>query len=91
MAARMPMEIRAPSKAGPAAVEAHSKRSRLPITISPFVPKSTNPFSSSRSTEDSWPECRPEYRCPRIPPGKAENGPARELASFHPKSAARNT
>ena len=40
VAARMPHEMRAPSKAGPAAVEAQQIRSRLPTTISPFVPRS---------------------------------------------------
>ena len=36
----LPQEIRAPSKAGPAAAEAQWRRSRAPTTISPFVPRS---------------------------------------------------
>jgi hypothetical protein len=41
--------MRAPSKAGPAAVEAQSSRSRLPTTISPLVPRSTSAVSVGSS------------------------------------------
>ena len=40
-AARCPLLIWAPSKAGPVGLEAASRRSRLPSTISAFVPTST--------------------------------------------------
>ena len=40
-AARWPHEICAPSKAGPVGLDAASSRSRLPSTISAFVPTST--------------------------------------------------
>ena len=40
-AARWPPRIWAPSKAGPVGLEAASSRSRLPRTISAFVPTST--------------------------------------------------
>ncbi len=39
---RMPREMRAPSKAGPAAVEAAESRPSALRTISPLVPMSTN-------------------------------------------------
>ena len=45
----MPMEMRPPSKAGPAAVEAQSRRSRLPMTISPLVPRSIRAARDSLS------------------------------------------
>ena len=44
----MPIEMRAPSNAGPAAVDAHNIRSRLPTTISPFVPKSISAATDRR-------------------------------------------
>src|SRR5439155_385647 len=46
-AARWPLEIWAPSKAGPVGDEAASSRSRLPRTISAFVPTSTSSVISS--------------------------------------------
>ncbi len=46
-AARCPHEICAPSNAGPVGLEAASRRSRLPSTISAFVPTSTMRFTSS--------------------------------------------
>ena len=41
-AARMPHRIAAPSKAGPAGAAVASSQSRLPSTISQFVPMSMN-------------------------------------------------
>ena len=46
-AARCPHEICAPSNAGPVGLEAASRRSRLPSTISAFVPTSTRRLTSS--------------------------------------------
>ena len=47
--ARMPQEMSPPSKAGPAEQAHETMKSRLPKTISPFVPRSMNRDSSSRS------------------------------------------
>ncbi len=46
-AARCPLEIWAPSKAGPVGDEAASNRSALPSTISALVPTSTSSVSAS--------------------------------------------
>ena len=48
-AARCPQLICAPSNAGPVGLEAASSRSRLPSTISAFVPMSTSRFTISWS------------------------------------------
>ncbi len=42
MTARMPMRMAPASNAGPAAVEAQTMPSRLPMAISPLVPRSTS-------------------------------------------------
>ena len=47
-AARCPQLTCAPSKAGPVGLEQASRRSRLPRTISAFVPTSTSSDTSSR-------------------------------------------
>ena len=48
-AARCPQEIWAPSNAGPVGLEAASRRSRSPNTISAFVPTSTSSVTGSWS------------------------------------------
>ena len=45
--ARIPQEMSPPSKAGPAEQAQDIKKSRLPNTISPFVPRSIKRDSSS--------------------------------------------
>ena len=45
--ARMPQEMSPPSKAGPAEQAQLIRKSRLPNTISPLVPRSMNRDSSS--------------------------------------------
>ena len=90
VAARMPMEMRAPSNAGPAAVEAHNIRSRLPTTISPFVPKSIS--AASRSLSCSLVASSPaRMSLPTKPPRQGRKRTAGLPGKLQPSSAASNT
>ena len=85
VAARIPMEMRAPSNAGPAAVEAQSIRSRLPTTSSPLVPRSisaTN-FSVSWSLVASTPA---RMSLPTKPPRHGRKWTRGFPGRFHPRS-----
>ena len=57
--ARIPLEISPPSKAGPAEQAQDMRKSRLPKTISPLVPRSMNRLISSLSQ-------MPEARVPAV-------------------------